>query len=216
SRARRDPPGAGVTTPDAASRPHLGPRTLATHLNDATILEFLERRLGDLRGTVLDIGCGTMRHRDTVRSAGAVTRYLGLDLEPGRFTYSVPADLTWDGVRIPLADGSIGSALLFEVLEHCADPAIVVREAWRVLAPGGVLLFSTPFVYPLHGVPFDYQRLTRFGLERLMRGAGFERIEIEAGGAWDASLAQMGASWIVHRPMPRVLRRVLAVLYTPL
>ena len=202
--------------PPASARPALGPRTLATYLNDATILEFLVRRRAELRGTVLDIGCGTMRYRDTVLASPHVTEYIGLDLEPGKFTYAVQADRYWDGVRMPFADGSVGSAVLFEVLEHCADPRIVIGEAARVLAPGGVLLFTTPFLYPLHGVPFDYQRLAPSGADALLAAAGFVGIEMEAGGAWDASLGQMASVWIAHRPMPRWLRGLLAVGWAPL
>jgi len=196
-------------------RPTLHPRTISSYLNDATILEFLERSLPRLSGTVLDIGCGTMRYKPTVLSAPGVERYVGLDLEAGRFAYSVPADAYWDGVRMPFEDGSIDGALLFEVLEHCADPRLVVGEAARVLKPGGALLFSTPFVYPLHGVPYDFQRLTPFGARQLMSAAGFAPIEIEAGGAWDASLGQAMSLWISHRPMPRLLRMALAVVHVP-
>jgi ArsR family transcriptional regulator len=41
---------------------------------------------------------------------------------------------------LPLADGALDVALLFLVLHHVADPARALREAARVLAPGGVLL----------------------------------------------------------------------------
>jgi SAM-dependent methyltransferase len=196
-------------------RPTLTPRTITTYLNDATILEFLEHNLPRLTGTVLDIGCGTMRYRDTVLSGTGVQRYIGLDLEAGKYAYAVKADAYWDGVRMPLDDESIDGAILFEVLEHCEDPRIVVSEALRVLKPGGVLLFSTPFVYPLHGVPYDFQRLTPAGASSLLVAAGFAPVEIEAGGAWDASLGQMMSVWIAHRPMPRIVRMALAVVHAP-
>lgn len=196
--------------------PSLTARTLATYLNDANIRSFLERSLGSLRGTVLDIGCGQARYRELVLSGSDVRAYVGLDLDAGHYPYPGRADVRWDGRRMPFDDGSVDSALLFEVLEHCADPRVVVSEAFRVLKGGSALLFSTPFLYPLHGVPFDYHRPTPFGLRALLSSAGFVSVEMQAGGAWDASLGQMLALWIAHRPMSSRSRALLARAFVPL
>ena len=37
-----------------------------------------------------------------------------------------------------LSDGSAGYAMLFNIL-HCEHPGVLLREAWRVLVPGGAL-----------------------------------------------------------------------------
>jgi SAM-dependent methyltransferase len=58
------------------------------------------------------------------------------------------------------------------------QPAAVLAEAWRVLRPGGVLLLSAPFFWPLHEEPHDYYRYTRHGLQHLLEQAGFEAIHI--------------------------------------
>jgi ArsR family transcriptional regulator len=42
--------------------------------------------------------------------------------------------------RLPLPDGSFDTVVLQMVLHHAEDPAGVVTEATRVLAPGGRLL----------------------------------------------------------------------------
>jgi SAM-dependent methyltransferase len=42
------------------------------------------------------------------------------------------------------ADDSFSAVVSLHVLEHLAEPAAALREAARVLEPGGVLLFATP------------------------------------------------------------------------
>lgn len=48
------------------------------------------------------------------------------------------------GERLPLADGSFDCVLLSEVIEHLEAPQFSIREAGRVLRPGGRLLVTTP------------------------------------------------------------------------
>ena len=48
------------------------------------------------------------------------------------------------GELLPLADGSFDCVLLSEVIEHLEVPQVSIREASRVLRPGGRLLVTTP------------------------------------------------------------------------
>ncbi len=186
-----------------------------SYLNDASILRFVERNIPKLKGKVLDIGCGKMKFKKIITNSNDVQEYIGLDLEEGKFTYSVKADIYWDGITIPLDNDSIDSVLLLEVLEHCPDPKIVVEEAFRVLKKGGVILISTPFIYQLHGVPFDYNRPTPFGLKHLLHTIGFSSVDAKGSGSYDASLGQMIGIWITHRQMPRMLRKIMRLVFVP-
>ena len=62
------------------------------------------------------------------------------------------------------------------MLEHVAAPERAIAELHRVLAPGGALVLSTPFVFEIHEAPHDYYRFTEHGLRQLLRG--FARCEI--------------------------------------
>ncbi len=185
-------------------------------LNDHSIFEFLKKNLHLLNGDVLDIGCGRMRYKEIILTGKNVKSYTGLDLEPGKFGYDSKADIYWDGRKIPITDNTYESAIIFEVLEHCADPLIVVSEAFRILKPRGIILFSTPFLYQLHGIPHDYQRLSPFGLKALFSKAGFTDMKIFGSGSWDGSLGQMISIWVSHRPMPKIIRRLLQAIFVPI
>ncbi len=65
-----------------------------------------------------------------------------------------------DATRLPIADASVDVVTLFDVLEHIPDDAAAVREAVRVLRPGGHLLLTTPselWRFPYYRA---YRRLT--------------------------------------------------------
>lgn len=49
-----------------------------------------------------------------------------------------------DGKFIPLADGSLPAALSNSVLEHIPGVQEVLQEVGRVLAPGGIFVFTVP------------------------------------------------------------------------
>ena len=51
--------------------------------------------------------------------------------------------------------------------KHVRDPAQVVREIERVLAPGGYVHLVTPFCHPFHEYPKDFRRFTLDGLKEL-------------------------------------------------
>ena len=49
-----------------------------------------------------------------------------------------------DGQRLPWPNNSFDIVLSFQVLEHVSDPAVFLREATRVLKPGGFLYIEMP------------------------------------------------------------------------
>lgn len=75
-----------------------------------------------------------------------------------------------------IASGSFQVVLCTEVLEHLHSPQKAIAEFRRILAPGGLLLLTTRFVYPLHEVPVDYYRYTKYGLRFLLKD--FDIIEL--------------------------------------
>lgn len=121
------------------------------------------------RGLVLDIGSADGRAREWLRDC----EYISLDY-PATATqmYGTRPDVFADGGALPIVDASIDTVLLLEVLEHVRDAQAVLSNIARVLKPGGLLLLSVPFLYPLHDAPHDYRRYTAPGLEAAIRQCG--------------------------------------------
>jgi 2-polyprenyl-6-hydroxyphenyl methylase/3-demethylubiquinone-9 3-methyltransferase len=93
---------------------------------------------------LLDLACGGGLLAPHV--AGKGHRHVGLDLSPTALPQArdhgvlpVRADVT----RLPVADEVADVVVAGEVLEHVTDPPGLVREACRVLRPGGTLVLDT-------------------------------------------------------------------------
>ena len=67
--------------------------------------------------------------------------------------------------------------LCTEVLEHLPEPQKAIDEMFRVLKPGGQLLLTTRFLFPIHDAPHDYFRYTKYGLRHLLRR--FDILELQ-------------------------------------
>jgi SAM-dependent methyltransferase len=148
-----------------------------------------------MRGRVLDIGGLRDRTRGEFRPPlGSVEswEYLNID-ERTRPDYCCSAE------EVPVGDASFDTVLMNEVMEHLEDPAKVLDEVARVMRPGGVLLLSTPFLFPVHCYPHDYQRWTATKLDRELGNRGFGEVEITAMG---------GAAAVIHDILAGVAKRL--------
>jgi SAM-dependent methyltransferase len=89
-------------------------------------------------------------------------------------------DVTADAsAGLPFADASFDAVLLMNALYAFEDPAQVLAEARRVLAPGGRLLLGSPFVAQEMPEPHDFVRFTDEGLTRLLGRVGFSVVRID-------------------------------------
>jgi len=182
----------------------------------SSIFNSLNDILPSLKGKLLDTACGSMPYRQYILGHSQVDTYVGLDIE-GAIHYhdQVKPDILWDGVRMPIEDNSFDCAIATEVLEHVPDPKLFLSETHRVLKPRGLLFFTTPFLWPLHEVPNDQQRLTPFAMERYLSETSFRQQKIEPLGGWHASMAQMLGLWLKRGPMTALNRKILTLIFFP-
>jgi ubiquinone/menaquinone biosynthesis C-methylase UbiE len=96
---------------------------------------------------VLDIACGEGYGTAALLTAGA-SNVVGVDICPAACEHAhrkYGIDARVGSVnQIPLPDQSIDVVVSFETIEHVEDPVGFLDECLRVLAPGGLLIISTP------------------------------------------------------------------------
>lgn len=123
----------------------------------AKVLGYIERAGVGSLGRVLDDGCGgggmCVSFAEEARSVVGIDPFdrfrdagARLAQEKGvgnvRFTFA-------DGTALPFSAGSFDLVLSHAVIEHVADPMAYLREARRVLAPGGFMFLQTaPYLSP--------------------------------------------------------------------
>jgi SAM-dependent methyltransferase len=95
--------------------------------------------------------------------------FAGRDFTGSDFRAGPGVDRVEDLRALTYADGSVGTAICLETLEHVEDPLTASRELARVVRPGGVCLVSTPLLLGIHGYPNDYFRFTPEGLRAVLK-----------------------------------------------
>ncbi len=109
---------------------------------------------------VLDMGCGAAGKSLYYVNCWAA-HVVGVDVVPHyegearalaeelglaeRFTFCLAS-----ADQLPFPDGSFDTVIMNDFMEHCADPAATLREAFRLLAPGGRCYVN----FPPYGHPF--------------------------------------------------------------
>ncbi|MGA2328734.1 MAG: class I SAM-dependent methyltransferase [Bryobacteraceae bacterium] len=130
---------------------------------------------------VLDAGAGEGGHA----SFFSKQRYCGVDLAIGDASWDYRhLDAVADLAAIPFQAGCFDAAINIVTLEHVHEPAGALGEIARVLKPGGRLLLIVPQEWEVHQAPHDYYRFTRYGVRRLLEGAGFVDIHVLAAGGY--------------------------------
>ena len=139
-------------------------RALSGKLTRVTLGRFIEAHASSAR--TLDLGAQSGPY-------GAYFPHrVSLDLRPGP-----GVQVVGDAQALGIADAAFEVVLCTEVLEHLPEPQKAIDEMFRVLKPGGELLLTTRFLFPIHDAPHDYFRYTKYGLRHLLRR--FEILELQ-------------------------------------
>jgi SAM-dependent methyltransferase len=148
--------------------------------------EFVVAHRADVRGVVLEVQTTEF----TQRVGGArVEESAVLDIRPDNPHATLVADLC-EPESLP--EGAYDCFILTQTLHLLPDVRVALANAWRSLAPGGVLLLTVPVVSRVDPVELDLWRFTPAGLERLLRDELPEAtIEVRGYGNLLAALATL-------------------------
>lgn len=132
---------------------------------------------------VLDAGAGPCPYKNLFNH----TRYEATDFtDPHKIL-----DFTCSLDNIPKKTNSYDAVISTEVLEHVSNPQKVIDEFYRILKLKGKLFLTTPQQYMMHQKPYNFFYFTRYGLESLLKNAGFKKYKIEPMGGYFLALADM-------------------------
>lgn len=115
-------------------------------------------------GRLLDVGCGNQNLRAQLHNR---VEYIGLDYPATTgLGYAGKPHILADGQQLPFADKTFDSVCLLDVLEHIPQPEKAFSEAVRVTRHQGKIYWQTPFIYPIHDLPYDFYRWTIQGIQQ--------------------------------------------------
>lgn len=140
-------------------------------MGDLNQRDFVEENRNLVRGPIIEIGSKNYGNTPDLRSLFPNEQYIGVDREPGGGV-DVVCDLTGDFESVVEAIGvaQARTVICFSVLEHCKYPFKMAENISALLAEGGVVFVSVPFVWNIHAFPDDYWRFTPSAISLLFGG----------------------------------------------
>lgn len=128
---------------------------------------------------VLDLGCGTgalmSRLEQTMKPVGLDYSVLAVEFCKERGLHDL---IQGDAEKLPFQNDSFDAVVSLDTLEHVEHDDLAMKEIFRILRPGGVLVMNVPAYKWLWG-PHDvalmhFRRYTRGSAVRLLERSGFK------------------------------------------
>lgn len=168
----------------------------------------LEKHKYLYKGTILDIG-GRDRGR-FIKPKQQVDKWIFADIN-NKYNPEIILDVS---NMMQIGSNSIDVVNAIELFEHVKEIEKGLEECYRVLKEGGVLIISSPFLYHIHGDPYDYQRWTHHKWRIELNKVGFNVEKLIIMGKYFTSLAEMVRFGLkAKRSKSRYYNLVIRLLY---
>lgn len=155
------------------------------------------------QGDVLDIGGGRKRG---ILIPPKTKSWIFADITP-----ELNPDIICNVEKMQFKNETFDTIKATELFEHVEKPENGIKECFRVLKNRGYFIISAPFLYPIHGDPFDYQRWTKKKWENVLLKTGFKIEKIEPMGGFFTVFIEMIKT--LNKNLPSPLRQIFYISY---
>ena len=162
------------------------------------IIEYIK-----INGDVIDIGGGEL---SSYRKFLKKCNYKSINIDKK----IKPDFLIKPNEVFPILSNTFDICLMFNLLEHIYDWDKIFIETDRVLKNKGDLLILIPFLYPIHGAPNDYKRVTDQYLKEYLINRGYYSIFVNKFSYGPFSTSQLVG--LNHKKLSFLLR-ILSVTF---
>ncbi|MBW4562901.1 MAG: class I SAM-dependent methyltransferase [Mojavia pulchra JT2-VF2] len=146
--------------------------TRGTPIDRYYLGQFIREIRHQVAGTVLELG-GIVENRELYQFSH-VTEYQTLDVapRPGVTQVGDVHDLA------AIAPESLDAIVVFNVLEHCHNPWVVIHNIYSWLKVGGQCFCLVPSAQRLHDMPGDYWRPLPDGMKQLFQDFSQQKLYV--------------------------------------
>jgi len=172
--------------------------------------EFYSAEVAKLKANskILDLGGNKINKRGRFN-----IEHYGLNVLYANLSTAKQPDVQSDAALLPFASESFDVVICSELLEHVPEPPAILQEANRVLRKGGIVLICVPFLYQIHGDPYDFGRYTDYYWLKQLDKAGFTEIRIQKQGLFWSVVVDMLRAWLYDLQVGGKLRFRKAAIY---
>ena len=134
------------------------------------------------KGKLLDIGCGNGSLTQELQELGYDVHAVDFSDEPKELLKDRFTKIDFQNDNLPFENNTFDIVFSKSVVEHLKEPDKIIKEAYRVLKPGGIIVTLTPswkhnydhafYVDHTHVTPF-----TRYSLETLHKLENFVNVD---------------------------------------
>jgi 2-polyprenyl-3-methyl-5-hydroxy-6-metoxy-1,4-benzoquinol methylase/uncharacterized protein YbaR (Trm112 family) len=135
---------------DALVYDYFAERDGVTEHSDRRLRELVASQITKKSGLILDTGCGKAWVAEIFCKRGFEVVSMDISFENTskallRYPFENHSAIVADVWSLPFKDNCFDYIIASEIIEHVVSPSVFIKQLFRVLAPGGALIITTPY-----------------------------------------------------------------------